>query len=118
MAEYALFVGWGATRTGREAGAARAFAESVAYWNRLKEAGEIESIEIVLLQAHGGDLGGFTLLRGDPEKLLRITVAPETERLTMRVQACVDGVGIVPALVDGGVMRAMGEWSQAVADLV
>jgi len=34
--------------------------------------GEIESFEMVLLEPHGGELGGFILLRGDQDKLARI----------------------------------------------
>ena len=117
MAEYALFIGWGPSRVGREAAAARLFAESIAYWNRLKDAGEIESIETVILSPHGGDLTGFALLRGAPDKLARISMAPETQALTMRVQLCRDGVGVVPAVVDEGVARAMQAWTQAVSEM-
>lgn len=118
MADYALFIGWGATRVGREAAAGKVFAESLAYWNGLKTAGEIESVETVLLDYHGGDLGGFALLRGDPEKLARITASPDYQRLSMRAAACLDHVGIVNAMVDAGAIRAMGEWPGAIADLV
>jgi hypothetical protein len=118
MAEYALFIGWGAPRVGREAAAGKVFAESLAYWNGLKAAGEIESVETVLLDPHGGDLGGFALLRGDAEKLARIAMAPDYQRLSMRAAACLDHVGIVNALVDAGAMRVMGEWPGVIADLV
>jgi hypothetical protein len=93
------------------------FGEAVPYWNGLKAAGEIDSVELVLLGAHGGDLGGFALLRGDPEKLARVNMAPEFMRLIMRAQVCLDGVGVVHAYADEGVMRVMGAWREAIADL-
>ena len=118
MAEFGLFIGWGSSRAGKEAAAGKLFEEAVAYWNGLKAAGEIESVELVLLTAHGGDLGGFGLLRGDPEKLGRLSMAPEFRRLTMRAGVCLDGVGIVSALVDTGVTRSMVTWKEAIADLI
>ncbi len=118
MSEFGLFVGWGPTRAGREAAADRVFGEAVAHWNGLKAAGEIESVELVILGAHGGDLAGFALLRGDPEKLARVNTSPEFARITMRAQTCLDNVGVVHAYVDDGVMRVMGAWREAIADLV
>jgi hypothetical protein len=118
MAESALFIGWGPSRAGREAAGGRIFQEAIAYWNGLQEAGEVESVEVVLLGAHGGDLSGFALLRGDPEKLGRLAMSPDVQRLVMRAQVCLENVGVVPAYVDGGVMRLMGAWQEVIADLV
>ena len=118
MAEFGLFVGWGSPRTGKEAAAGKLFEEAVAYWNGLQAAGEIESVETVLLARHGGDLLGFALLRGDPEKLGRLTMTPEFQRLTLRAGVCLDGVGVVNALVDAGASRGMGAWKEAIADLI
>jgi hypothetical protein len=118
MAEFGLFIGWGAPHDGREAGAAKVFEEAVTYWNGLQATGEIESFEVVELSSHGGDLSGFALLRGDPEKLGRLSMAPEFQRLTMRATACLDRVGIVDAVVDAGMMRWMGVWKEAIADLL
>ena len=118
MAEFGLFIGWGSSQTGREAAGFKVFEEAVAYYDRLKAAGEIESWESVLLNPHGGDLGGFFLLRGDPEKLGRLSMSLEFQRLTMRAGVCLDDVGIVNALVDAGVMRSMAAWKEAIADLI
>ncbi len=114
MADSGLFIGWGASRSGKEAAAGKLFQEGVAYWNGLQAAGEIESFELVLLSAHGGDLGGFALLRGDPERLGRLRMTPEFRSLVLRAGICLEGFGVVDAYVDGGVMRSMQEWSEAV----
>ena len=116
--ESGLFIGWSSPRVGREAATAKVFKEAVAYWNGLKEAGEIESVELVILSAHGGDLTGFALLRGDPERLGRLSMAPEFQRLIVRAGVCVHGLGVVSAVVDAGAMRWMGEWQGGIADLV
>jgi hypothetical protein len=118
VAEFGLFIGWGSPRAGKEAAAGKAFEEAVAYWNGLQAAGEIESFEQVLLSSHGGDLGGFALLRGDPEKLGRLSMSPKFQRLTMRAGVCLDGVGVVSAVIDAGVTRTMGAWKEAIADLI
>jgi hypothetical protein len=118
VAEFGLFIGWGSPRAGKEAAAGKVFEEAVTYWNALQTAGEIESVEYVLLASHGGDLGGFALLRGDPEKLGRLSGTPEFERLTMRAGVCLDGVGVVGAAIDAGVTRQMVAWKGAIADLI
>jgi hypothetical protein len=118
VAEYGLFIGWGLPRAGKELGAAKVFEEAVAYWQGLQGAGTIESFEFVELQGHGGDLSGFALLRGDAEKLGRLSMTPEFQRLTMRASVCLEGVGVVDAVVDAGMVRWMGAWQEAIADLI
>ncbi len=118
MAEHALFIGFGSPRPGKERIAGRNFEEAVAYCEGLKASGEVESAEYVLLDAHGGDLLGFFLVRGDPEKLVRVTMTPEFQRLVMRAGVTSEGVGVVHAVVDAGVMRSMAAWNEVVADLI
>jgi len=118
MAESGLFIGWGDIRAGRDAASNTVFAEALAYWPTLQAAGEIESFETVFLTAHGGDLGGFFLLRGDPERLGRLSMAPEFVRLIQRANAVVEGLGIIPATLDAAAVRLVGESSRATADLI
>jgi hypothetical protein len=118
VAEYGLFIGWGLPHPGKEAATAKVFEEAVAYWERIKGAGEIESYEVAQLNGHGGDLSGFALLRGDPERLGRLSMSPEFGRLTMRASNCLEGVGVVNAVLDAGMVRWMGEWKAAIADLI
>lgn len=118
MAESGLFIGWGDIRTGRNAAANKVFAEALAYWPTLQAAGEIESFETVILGAHGGDLGGFFLLRGDPERLGRLSMSPEFLRLMYRAEAVVAGLGVVPANLDDEAVRLVGVSTEATADLI
>ena len=118
MADHGLFIGWGQTRPGREAIPGRVLAEARAYWSGLRDAGQIESFEVVVLAAHGGDLEGFALLRGDRERLAHVRMTPEFARMTMRIEACTEHVGVVDAYVDDGVSQLMSRWQEAIADLV
>ena len=65
MSDSALFVGWNQPARGREAGAVAAFGEGVQYFGELAARGEIESFEPFFLDAHGGDLNGFFLVRAN-----------------------------------------------------
>jgi len=117
MSDHALFIGWGSARTGREAAAGKLFQDAVAYWQGLKASGEIEDVELVLLTLHGGDLRGFALLRGEAAKLAALAGTPEYERFLFQAGALLDGVGVVNALVDDGVLSSMQRWGEAMADL-
>src|SRR3989304_7384330 len=96
MADSGLFIGWGDIRAGRTAASNKVFAEALAYWPTLQAAGEIESFETVILRAHGGELGGVFLLRGDPERLGRLSMSPEFLRLIQRANAGLAGGGGLP----------------------
>ncbi len=118
MADFGLFIGFGSPRPGREVAAGTVFGEAVAYWTGLQRSGEIERFETVLLEAHGGDLGGFFLLRGDAERLGRLRMAPEFQRVITRAGAVVDRLGIIPALLDAEAGRWVGEANEVSADLL
>jgi hypothetical protein len=118
MAESGLLIGWGDIRTGRSAASQEVFAEALGYWPTLQAAGEIEGFETLILTAHGGDVGGFFLLRGDPERLGRLSMSPEFVRLIQRANAVVEGLGVVPANLDAGAIRLVGESYKATADLI
>jgi hypothetical protein len=97
MAEMGVFIGWGPPVRGREAKGLEVFEESVAYWGRLQQEGQIESFEAVLLYPHGGDLYGFALLRGSGESLDRLRASDEFNRLVARAGVVVEGLGVVSA---------------------
>ena len=118
MAEFGYLVGWGPAKAGREAAAGRVFEEALAYWNRLRSSGDIESCEDVMLGAQGGDLQGFALLRGDREKLVILRMTADFVRVVARAEACLDGVRVVEAYVDGGARHLLTTWETAIADLV
>jgi hypothetical protein len=117
MADSGLFIGFGAPVRGREGKSLEVFNEAFEYYARLQQAGEIESFEPVLLEPHGGELGGFFLLRGDRDKLARVRGSEEFERLTARAQLMVENLGIVSAFLGERLMAEVTVFSQQVEQL-
>jgi hypothetical protein len=117
MADSGLFVGFGLPVRGRERQAIKVFNEAFEYYSRLQQDGEIESFEPVLLEPHGGELGGFFLLRGDKDTLARVRGSEEFERLTARAQLITENLGIVSALLGERLMSEMSVFSQQVEEL-
>src|SRR5436309_7483530 len=117
MADFGLFVGWGNPVRGRENNAAKVFSEAGEFWARLQQEGEIESWEAVFLEPHGGDLAGFFLIRGDREKLGRIRVSDELNRLTIRAGQIVQSFGVVGAQLGDAIQSQVGAYLEAVNEL-
>ena len=117
MPDYGIFVGFGPPARGREAKSLEVFNEAMQYYARLEQEGTIESFEAVFLEPHGGDLGGFFLLRGEREKLSRLKTSTEFERLTLRASLVVDHIGTIGATLGDSMGEAMGIFQEAVQDL-
>ena len=117
MADSGLFIGFGAPVRGRERQATKVFNEAFEYYSRLQQEGEIESFEPVLLEPHGGELGGFFLVRGDRDKLARVRGSEEFERLTTRAELIVENLGIVSTFLGERLMSQMAILSQQVEEL-
>ena len=117
MADSGLFIGFGLPVRGRERQSIKVFSEVFDYYSRLQQEGEIESFEPVLLEAHGGELGGFFLLRGEQDKLAQVRGSEEFARLTLRAQLIADDIGIVGAVLGDRLAGEMATFSQQVADL-
>jgi hypothetical protein len=117
MADSGLFIGFGAPVRGRELQATKVFNEVLEYYSRLQQEGEIESVEPVLLEPHGGELGGFFLLRGDQDKLARVRASEEFERFTTRGQLIVENLGIVSAVLGERLVRQISLFDQQVGEL-
>jgi primosomal protein N'' len=117
MADSGLFVGFGLPVRGRERQAIKVVGEAAEYYSRLQANGEIEGFEPVLLEPHGGELGGFFLLRGDKDNLARIRSSDEFERLTARAQLITENLGVVSAFLGERLMSQMSVFSQQVEDL-
>ena len=117
MAEAGLFVGFGLPVRGRERQAVKVFTEALQYYGRLQQQGEIESFETVFLESHGGDLNGFTLVRGDPDKLASIRTSDEFLRLSLRADHITERFGVVGAVLGERVATLMGVFDEQVEDL-
>jgi hypothetical protein len=103
MADAGLFIGWTVPVRGREQKSLTVFDKALELFGRLQQQGEIEGFEVVFLEPHGGDLGGFVLLRGDGDRLAQVRVSDEMQRLVARADLTVDGFGVVGAVVGDGI---------------
>lgn len=116
--EFGLFIGFGPPKLGREQQALAVFMEAQQFNDRLKQRGDIESHESVFLEPHGGDLGGFTLLRGSPAKLNRLRDEDEEfQRLISRAGLVVENIGVVGAFIGDGIRKQVSIFEQAVQSL-
>lgn len=118
MAGEALFLGWGPVVRGRERLALQVFQETLDYYGRLQQEGRIESFEPVLVAPHGGDLGGFILLRGERGRLDEIRSSDEFERLVVRAATVVDDVGVINAFTGEALGQQMGRFQSVSQELV
>ena len=117
MAGYGLFVGFGWPVRGREQKAVLVFNEFVEFLSGLQAEGTIESFEPVFLEPHGGDLGGFFLLRGDRDAIARLRVSDELDRLATRAQLIVENFGIVGSQHGERIAAEMQIFQESAAEL-
>jgi hypothetical protein len=114
MADAGLFVGFGDPVRGREEQAIELFNETIGWYSQLQEDGKIESFEPVFLEPHGGDLGGFILIRGDAEKLSKLRVSEEFTQFTIRASLCVDSIGVVGADLNERLQRQIAFYTEQI----
>jgi hypothetical protein len=115
MADAGIFIGWSEVVRGREAQAVESFNEALQFFRECVENGRIESFEPVFLEPHGGDLGGFILLRGEVAKLAALRTDEEFTRLILRATLYVDGMGIVGADLAERLERQMAYYTEQIA---
>jgi hypothetical protein len=117
MADRALFIGFGAPARGREQQAIEVFNEFVAMLGRMQSDGRIESVVPTLLDAHGGDLGGFFMVYGSAEQCAALQNDEEFRRAMIGATLVVDNLGVVPAVTGEGVGSEMAMYAEAVAKI-
>ena len=116
MAEAGLFIGWGQPVRGRESKGLQVFNDALQFWGDKQASGAIESFEVVLLGAHGGDLNGFLLVRGSYEQIAAMRGDADFQRLNARATAIVDGLGIIDAVVGDGLGPAIATAEEVIAE--
>jgi hypothetical protein len=117
MADAALFIGWGPIIPGREQKALQVFNETIQYYTKLQEQGQIESFETVALEPHGGDLTGFLLIRGEKAKLSQVRSSDAFTRLNTRAVLVVTNFGAVGAYIGEGLNRLFADYQQQAVEL-
>lgn len=117
MAGDALFLGWGPVVRGRELKALEVFQETIEYYGKLQQEGKIEGFEPILLSPHGGDLGGFVLIRGERSALDQIEASADFRRLVARAASVVDNVGVIAAYGGEALAQQMATFRTASEEL-
>ena len=118
MATGALMVGFGPAVRGRERKLFQLFNEAFQYYTQLQQQGTIESFEIVVLEPYGGDLAGFTLIRGDREKLNALRTNEEFMRRYTRTGMVADNVRVINAFIGEELQRLSADYPTWVNDLI
>ena len=114
MADRALFVGFGQPVRGREERAVEVYGEFVAMLARMQSDGRIESMEIALLDPHGGDLAGFFMIHGSAQQCTALQMDEEFRRACIDAGLIVDNFGVVNAATGPAVGEEMAMYSEAV----
>ena len=114
MANAALFLGWTRAVTGREQQAMDLFAKGMEYYTKSKSEGKIESFEPVILSAHGGDLNGFILIKGDAEKLSAFRREDTFVEYAVEAGFCLQGFGVLDGYIGDSVTDFLSRWSKLI----
>jgi hypothetical protein len=116
MAEAALFITWGQPVRGREKRAGEQMRESVQYWKRLEDEGDIERCDWAAISGQG-DLWGIALLRGTAEQIDSLRRSEDFGRNILRVSLVADRVAVADAAVDEGAIQGMETWDEEIGAL-
>ena len=112
MGTNVVFMGWDRPSRGREAVATALFQEFMQYLGGQQQAGAIQSFESVFLNPHGGDLNGFTLIRGDSGKLDALLSSEAWETYMTRAGLLMDGFGFLRGVTGELLMKQMASFNQ------
>jgi hypothetical protein len=86
------------------------------YYASLQSDGRIESFEPVLLWAHGGDLNGFIIVRGDAEKLAGVEEDERFFDIMAEADYCLEGAGVVRGDIGESITNSISRWSKLFAE--
>ena len=117
MADRALFIGWGNPVRGREKVALPVFSESAQYWTQLQQTGQIESFEVAMMEPHGGELAGFSILRGTRAQLDAVRATREFQKNVTRANLVVESLRVVDAVIGQGLTEDMALYGEQIAEL-
>ena len=115
MADRMLFIGWGNPVRGRETAAVESFNDIVGLFGRMQQEGRIEKLDVVFLDPHGGDLGGYFMLHCSAEQLHSIQEDDEFRDEMTRADLIVDRLGMFDGFMGDAISREMERYQAAIA---
>ncbi|MFN0165093.1 MAG: hypothetical protein ACKV22_01580 [Bryobacteraceae bacterium] len=114
MGSNVMLFGWNRSIPGREKVSAEHFEEFVKYLGDLQQKGAIQMFDVVLLDAHGGDLNGFFLIKGEAGQLDALVSTTEWITHVTRAALHLDGAGIIRGVTGDHVMGRMALWTSLI----
>ena len=117
MADFGLFLGFGTPVRGQERQAIAVFNEGMEYWTRLQQQGEIGASRASFSTHTAGISAGFTLLRGDRDKLESIRTNDEFARQSIRAGLITERLGVVGAVLGERLGTLMGVYNEQLEEL-
>jgi hypothetical protein len=114
MSTFVIFFGWNRSVPGREQQSAAHFPEFLQYLAGLQGQGAIDSFEPVMLTAHGGDMNGFVLIRGENEQLDALVATEQWQEHITRAGYHMEGAGSIRGVTGEGVMEWMSLWGKVI----
>ena len=114
MASNAIFFGWNRSIPGREKLSGQHFDEFVKYLTGLQQKDAIQGFDVVFLDAHGGDLNGFFLIKGESAKLDALTSSSDWVSHMIRATMHLEGAGHTRSVTGAEVMQRMALWTSVI----
>src|SRR5436190_22670956 len=114
MSSSVILFGWNRSIPGREKISAGHFEEFAKYLGGLQQKAAIEAFEVVFLDAHGGDLNGFFLIKGDSAKLDSLVSTTEWITHVTRASLHLEGSGAIRGITGDEIMKRMAIWTSAI----
>jgi hypothetical protein len=114
MGSNVMLVGWNRPIPGREKLGAQHFEEFGKYLGGLQQKGAIQSFDVVLLSAHGGDLNGFFLIKADSPKLDALVSTTEWVTHMTRLAFHTDGSGVIRGVTGDEIKGRMALWTSLI----
>ena len=114
MGSGVILFGWNRSVPGREKLSAAHFDDFVKYLGGMQQTGAIQSFDVVFLDAHGGDLNEFFLIRGDSARLDTLMSTTEWITHVTRASLHLDGLGVIRGVTGDEIMKRMAIWTSMI----
>ncbi len=114
MSTHVILFGWNRSLPGREALSRAHFGEFVTYLTGLQQKKSIDGFDVVFLDAHGGDLNGFFLIKGSGAQLGALVATSEWVTHMMRATLHLENAGAVQGVTGDEVGKRMEIWGKLI----
>ena len=69
----------------------------------------------MILKAHGGDLNGFVIIRGDQNRIAAFREDDAFVDIVLECGYCLDGFGTVEGFIGDGIQTIMERWIKVIS---